>query len=399
MTRRSQKEHGRKTGAEGEARPRCDGWAAEIIWFSQSPRWKENYTQLTGYYSQLEKTCWRATGKERLTIGICSRVALLSLPQKLQGGIVKTEYAGSLCKYTWAFVPSGAVPHSGLIWFQIDGCLKTFQKSKEAHTVNPEGGVWEAKRQTHWESMHHNLLLWGWSVSRDQYHSNTVSFLIIEPFHHILSRREARWILRVGTGLIEATTAGVVMMHPCIWGNRSSYLYLHCETKLPPLASLLQKGGILGQTMHEKGQQRVEPLPDHTTAPVGSWPMLNLTEDSQLAFDFALLYLEVFLHSQKNSQATGEAKLQSTWTYLQWGVHSFPDEEAANTHVLLFLKLWLVGLWVVTGVSVSVSATFTFKQAFRAKSSLSNTPEMCFSLCCILGCFSFFQNAINMVVC
>lgn len=67
--------------------------------------------------------------------------------------------------------------------------------------------------------------------------------------------------------------------------------------------------------------------------------MLNLTEDSQLAFDFALLYLEVFLHSQKNSQATGEAKLQSTWTYLQWGVHSFPDEEAANTHVLLFLKL------------------------------------------------------------
>lgn len=121
------------------------------------------------------------------------------------------------------------------------------------------------------------------------------------------------------------------MMHPCIWGNRSSYLYLHCETKLPPLASLLQKGGILGQTMHEKGQQKVEPLPDHTTAPVGSLPMLNLTEDSQLAFAFALLYLVVFLHSQKNSQATGEAKLQPTWTYLQWG-HSFLSRRRSSEY-------------------------------------------------------------------
>lgn len=37
--------------------------------------------------------------KAKLTIGICSRVVLPSLPQRLQAGIVKIKYAGSLCKY------------------------------------------------------------------------------------------------------------------------------------------------------------------------------------------------------------------------------------------------------------------------------------------------------------
>lgn len=65
-----------KTGAEGEDRPKCNAWAAEIIWCSQSPRWEENYTQLTGYYSQLEKTCWRAVWKRSwqavCVLGWCS---------------------------------------------------------------------------------------------------------------------------------------------------------------------------------------------------------------------------------------------------------------------------------------------------------------------------------------
>lgn len=118
-----------------------------------------------------------------------------------------------------------------------------FQKSKEASTVNPEGGGWEAEVDTHGE--HLTLLLWVQSTSRNQATIPIQSHFYPALWPHFFPGEKLgkSRVLHVGVGLIQ-TTCRCGADAPLHLGEQSSYLYLHRKTTLSLLASLLCKGRI-----------------------------------------------------------------------------------------------------------------------------------------------------------